>query len=60
LNQVTTSEFPHGTRLASHDLALDDSNALRVKRGSGAARPPYGGSSATSWPTPRAWCAPPT
>jgi hypothetical protein len=22
--------------------------------------PPYGGSSATSWPTPRAWCAPPT
>ncbi|MFG2291568.1 LpqB family beta-propeller domain-containing protein [Streptomyces sp. NPDC048595] len=31
LNQVTTSEFPRGTRLAVNDLALDDSNALRVK-----------------------------
>ncbi|KIZ18662.1 lipoprotein LpqB [Streptomyces natalensis ATCC 27448] len=31
LGQVTASEFPHGTRLASRDLSLDDSNALRVK-----------------------------
>ncbi|WP_405838794.1 LpqB family beta-propeller domain-containing protein [Streptomyces platensis] len=31
LNQVTTSAFPSGTRLAASDLALDDSNALRVK-----------------------------
>ncbi|MEU4844429.1 LpqB family beta-propeller domain-containing protein [Streptomyces gilvosporeus] len=31
LGQVTASEFPRGTRLASRDLALDDSNALRVK-----------------------------
>ena len=31
LNHVTTSAFPTGTRLAAHDLALDDSNALRVK-----------------------------
>ncbi|MFF4288520.1 LpqB family beta-propeller domain-containing protein [Streptomyces sp. NPDC001633] len=31
LNEVTTSAFPPGTRLAAHDLALDDSNGLRVK-----------------------------
>ncbi|AZS72146.1 hypothetical protein DDE74_15355 [Streptomyces lydicus] len=31
LNQVTTSAFPSGTRLAASDLALDDSNALHVK-----------------------------
>ena len=28
--------------------------------GSGAARPPYGGSSAPNWPAQRAWCAPPS
>ncbi|MEU9114188.1 LpqB family beta-propeller domain-containing protein [Streptomyces sp. NPDC048483] len=31
LSQVTSSEFPSGTRLATRDLSLDDSNALRVK-----------------------------
>ncbi|MFF7234287.1 LpqB family beta-propeller domain-containing protein [Streptomyces sioyaensis] len=31
LNQVTSSAFPPGTRLAARDLALDDSNALRVR-----------------------------
>ncbi|WP_432004177.1 LpqB family beta-propeller domain-containing protein [Streptomyces sioyaensis] len=31
LNQVTSSAFPPGTRLAARDLALDDSNALKVK-----------------------------
>lgn len=31
LNQVTSSAFPPGTRLAARDLALDDTNALRVK-----------------------------
>ncbi|MFJ9853463.1 LpqB family beta-propeller domain-containing protein [Streptomyces sp. NPDC101150] len=31
LSQVTSSEFPPGTRLAARDLSLDDSNALRVK-----------------------------
>ena len=31
LDEVTTSAFPRGTRLASRDLSLDDSNALRVK-----------------------------
>ncbi|MFG2098087.1 LpqB family beta-propeller domain-containing protein [Streptomyces sp. NPDC048612] len=31
LHQVTTSAFPSGTRLAASDLALDDSNALRVR-----------------------------
>lgn len=36
LNHVTTSAFPSGTRLAAHDLALDDSNALRVKLSKGA------------------------
>ena len=36
LNHVTTSAFPTGTRLAAHDLALDDSNALRVKLSKGA------------------------
>lgn len=31
LNQVTSSAFPPGTRLAARDLALDDSNALHVR-----------------------------
>ncbi|MFG2225572.1 LpqB family beta-propeller domain-containing protein [Streptomyces sp. NPDC048644] len=31
LDQVTSSAFPPGTRLASRSLALDDSNALQVK-----------------------------
>ncbi|MCK7628064.1 LpqB family beta-propeller domain-containing protein [Streptomyces sp. RS10V-4] len=31
LNRVTSSAFPPGTRLAAHDLALDDSNGLQVK-----------------------------
>nr|WP_229852833.1 LpqB family beta-propeller domain-containing protein [Streptomyces albospinus] len=31
LNQVTSSAFPLGTRRASRDLSLDDSNALQVK-----------------------------
>ncbi|QHC20795.1 LpqB family beta-propeller domain-containing protein [Streptomyces sp. GS7] len=31
LNQVTSSAFPPGTRLAARDLSLDDSNALQVK-----------------------------
>ncbi|MEU8786748.1 LpqB family beta-propeller domain-containing protein [Streptomyces sp. NPDC048637] len=31
LNQVTTSAFPSGTKLAASDLALDDSNELHVK-----------------------------
>ncbi|MFI9046817.1 LpqB family beta-propeller domain-containing protein [Streptomyces sp. NPDC053427] len=31
LSQVTSSDFPSGTRLAARDLSLDDSNALRVK-----------------------------
>ncbi|TJZ39947.1 hypothetical protein FCH28_37745 [Streptomyces piniterrae] len=31
LDKVTTSAFPHGTRLAARDLTLDDSNALHVK-----------------------------
>ncbi|MFF9482528.1 LpqB family beta-propeller domain-containing protein [Streptomyces sp. NPDC014733] len=31
LNQVTVSQFPSRTRLASRSLSLDDSNALRVK-----------------------------
>jgi len=31
LNQVTSTAFPPGTRLAARDLALDDSNALHVR-----------------------------
>ncbi|MFF4607988.1 LpqB family beta-propeller domain-containing protein [Streptomyces sp. NPDC001339] len=31
LSQVTTSAFPRGTRLATRELSLDDSNALRVR-----------------------------
>ncbi|MGW2631279.1 LpqB family beta-propeller domain-containing protein [Streptomyces chattanoogensis] len=31
LGEVTSSEFPPGTRLAARDLSLDDSNALRVR-----------------------------
>ena len=47
---------------AAHPERVGDDPARGVLRrvASGAARPPYGGSSATSWPTPRAWCAPPT
>ncbi|MFI0264958.1 LpqB family beta-propeller domain-containing protein [Streptomyces sp. NPDC017056] len=37
LNQVTASAFPTGTRLKSSGLSLDDSNALKVRLGKGAA-----------------------
>ena len=59
-----------GQRPADHDRDRQadeqDRGAGAARRpapappGSGAARPPYGGSSATNCPTPRAWRAPPT
>ncbi|GAU71305.1 putative lipoprotein [Streptomyces sp. NBRC 110611] len=38
LGRVTTSAFPRGTRLATQELSLDDSNALRVRLSKEAAK----------------------